>query len=158
MISVVPVTYVGLCLSVTLLVIDLWQYYLCCIRSGANLCTICMVLYQCRMCQCVLHTVLWLLIGMLMRLLAAKPRSTQDFYSPSSQCLCGTILPTLYSMECDWRISRAEPMLFCWPMLLESFLSTISFLSLYSIYRLVLWSWGHLTHLQARSCRRHCSM
>ena len=24
----------------------------------------------------------------------------------SSQCLCGTIFPTLHSMVCDWRVSR----------------------------------------------------
>ena len=45
------------------------------------------------------------------RFLSAKLRSTAG---PSfcSQCPCGTIWMTLYSMVCDWRGSRAEPMLF----------------------------------------------
>ena len=33
------------CLSVTSLTVDLWQYYVCCIRSGVTLCTHFMMLY-----------------------------------------------------------------------------------------------------------------
>ena len=58
----------GLCLSVTLLLVDLWQYYACCIRSGVTRSTFFMVLYLCRMCQCGLHVVFWSHIGILIRL------------------------------------------------------------------------------------------
>ena len=66
----------GACSSVTLLIVDMWQYHVCCIRSCTNRCTIFMALYLDRMCQCGLHAVLLPHIGILMRLLAAGPRST----------------------------------------------------------------------------------
>ena len=40
------------CLSVTLLIVDLWQYCVCCIRSGVTRCTLFMVLYLYRICKC----------------------------------------------------------------------------------------------------------
>ena len=49
------------------------------------------------MCQCRLHALLWLHIGIILSLLAAEPRSTAIILFPS-QCLRGTILLTLYSM------------------------------------------------------------
>ena len=58
------------------------------------------------MCQCVLHALLWSHIGILMRLLAAEPRSTTGPLFPS-QCPCKTFLLTLYSIVWDWRVSRA---------------------------------------------------
>ena len=39
-------------MSVTLLIVDLWQNCVCCIRSGVTLCTLLIVLYLDRMCQC----------------------------------------------------------------------------------------------------------
>ena len=51
-----------------------------------------------RMCQCGLHAVLWSQTCILMRLLTAESRSTAGLLFPS-QCLCGTIMPTLYSMH-----------------------------------------------------------
>ena len=36
---------IGICLSVTLLIVDLWQYSECCIKCGVTLCTLFMVLY-----------------------------------------------------------------------------------------------------------------
>ena len=53
------------------------------------------------MCQCGLHAVFWSHIGILMRLLVAEPRSTGGPLFPS-QCPCGTILLTLYSIVWDW--------------------------------------------------------
>ena len=85
--------------------------YVCCIRSGVTQTTFFMLLYLCRMCQCGLHAVLWSHIGILMRLLAAEHRSTAGLLF-FSQCLCGTILLTLYSMVWDWRVLRAGPILF----------------------------------------------
>ena len=39
-------------LSVSLNIVDLWQHYVCCTRSGVTWCTPSMVFYLCRMCQC----------------------------------------------------------------------------------------------------------
>ena len=113
-------------LCVTLLIVDLRQYCVCCIRSGVIWCTLSIVLYLCRMRQCGMHSVLWSQIGILMCLHAAKPRSTAGRLFPS-QCHCGTILLTLYSMVWDWRAARAWPMLFYWPKLLDSFLHSTVF-------------------------------
>ena len=44
-----------------------------------------------------------------------------------SQCLCGTILLTLYGMVWDWWVLRACPMFFHWPNLLVPFLSSTAF-------------------------------
>ena len=62
-----------------------------------------MVLYLSLMCQCGLHVMLSSHIGILVRLLAAEPHSIAGLVLPS-QCLCETILPTLYSMAWDWRV------------------------------------------------------
>ena len=57
---------------------------LCCIRSGVTRCTLLIVLYLDRICQCRLHAVLWLHIGILMmRRLAAEPCSTAGLLLPS---------------------------------------------------------------------------
>ena len=109
--SVVPGFYLMMCLSVTLLIVDSWQHCVCCIRSGLTRWTHIMVLFLDRMCQCGLHAVLWSHIGILMHRLAAEPRSTAGLFSPVSACPSGTILLTPYSMEWDWRVSRAEPIL-----------------------------------------------
>ena len=98
-----------MCLSVTLHIVDLWQYYVCCTRSGVTRCTLIMMLYLCCMWRYGLHPALWSHIGTLMRLLAAEPRSTAWLLF-SSQYLCGTILVTSYSMVYDWRVSRGH-----WP-------------------------------------------
>ena len=64
-------------------------------------------------CQCGLYAVVWLHIGIFMR------------NCRNSQCLCGTILPTLYFMVCGWRASREGPMILYWPKLLAPFLSSV---------------------------------
>ena len=61
----------GVCLSVTLFIVDPRQYCACCIRSGVTRCTVLMVLFLDCMCQCGLLAVLWSHIGTLMRCLAA---------------------------------------------------------------------------------------
>ena len=67
-----------------------------------------------------LHSVPWSHIGILMSHLPAEPRRTAGLLFPS-QCPSGTILLTPYSMVWDWRVSRAEPMLFYWPKLLNPY-------------------------------------
>ena len=127
----------GVCLSVTFLIVDLWQYYVCCICPGATLCTLVMVPY---LCQSVSHAAFWWHIGILMRLLAAETRSTAGLLFPS-RYLCGTILLTLYSMLWNWRVLRDWQMFFfdlsCSPLCLLLF-----YLSLFTFYVLVLWGWG----------------
>ena len=77
-------------------------------------CTLFMVLYPCRMCQCGLHDVLGSRMGMLMRLLDTEPRITAGLFFPS-QCLCGTIFVAQYSMVWDLRVFIAgPPMIFYW--------------------------------------------
>ena len=86
-------------------------------KIGCNPMTLSMVLHLCRICQCWLHEVLWSRIGIL---IAGEPRSITGPLFPS-QCPCETILLTLYSIEWDWLVSRAGPMLFYWPKLLDPF-------------------------------------
>ena len=109
--SVVPSFLLGVCLSMTLLIVDQWRSCVCFTRSGVTRCTLLMVLYLDRMCQCGLYAVLWSHIGSLMHLLAAEPRSTAGLLFPS-QCPFGTILLTLYSIVWDRLVSRAGPMFF----------------------------------------------
>ena len=116
----------GVCLSVTFFIVDLLQFCVCCIRSGVNRCTRLMMRYLGRMCQCGLHAVPWSHIGILMRHLAAEPRSAAWRLFPSL-CPSGTILLTPYSMVWDWRVSRAGPMLFYRPKLLYPYYSLLLF-------------------------------
>ena len=67
----------GVCLSVTLLIVGLWQYCGYCIRSGVTRRTLLMVLYLYRVCQYGLLEVLLSHIGILMRRIVAEPRSTE---------------------------------------------------------------------------------
>ena len=131
-----------MCLSVTLLIVDLLQSCVCCIRSGVTRCTRLMMRYLDRMCQCGLHAVPWSDIGILMRHLAAETRSTTGLLF-TSQCPSGTILLTTYSMVWDWRVPRAGQ---CFFIGLSCSIQTIVFyyfsLSLLPVHRLVLWGWG----------------
>ena len=124
--SVVPGSQLGVCLSVTLLIVDLLQFCVCCIRSGVTRCTRLTMRYLDRMCQCGLHAVPWSHIGILMRHLAAEPRSTAGHLFPT-HCPSGTNLLTPYSMVWDWRVSRAGPMLFYWPKLLYPYYRLLLF-------------------------------
>ena len=134
-----------MCSSVTLIIVDPWLFCVCFIRSGVTRCTLLMVLYLDRMCQCESRTVLWSHISTLMHRLAAEPRSTAGLLFPS-QCPSGTILLTPYSMVWDWRVSRAGQYFFIG---LRCSIPTIVFysffLSFLYVYRLVLWGRGLLT-------------
>ena len=70
------------CLIVTLHIVDLWQYYVCCTRSFIPDAPT-LVVYRCRMCQFRLHVVPWLHIRILVRLLAAEPHITARLLFPS---------------------------------------------------------------------------
>ena len=73
----------GVYLSVTLHIVDLWQYCVCYFRSGVTRRILLMVLSLERMCQCGLLEVLWSHIGILVRYLAAEPRSTAGLLLPA---------------------------------------------------------------------------
>ena len=123
-----------MCLRVTSLhIVNLYQYYVCCTRSGVIRCTLFMVLYLCRMCLCRLRAALWSDIGTLMRLFAAEPRSTAGllFLCPY---LCKLILVTIYWMVWESRVSRAKPTSFYWPSCSLPFCLLLFSLSLLSFY------------------------
>ena len=124
--SVVPGFQLGVCLSVTFLVVDPWQSCVCFIRSGVTQCTLLMVLYLDRIYQRGLHALLWWHIGTLMHRLAAEPFSSTRLLF-HSRCPSGTILLTTYSMVWDWRVSKAGPMVLYWPKLLYPYYSLLLF-------------------------------
>ena len=101
----VQVFLTGVCLGVTLHIVDLWQYYMCCTRLSVTCCILFMVLFLCQMCWCGLQSALWSHIGTLKRLLAAEPRGIAGLLLPCHY-LSGTILVTQYSMVWDWRVPR----------------------------------------------------
>ena len=105
-----------------------------------NFSTHLMALYPCLMCQSELHAVLWSHIGILLRLLAAEPRSTAGLLFPS-QYLSGMIWLTPYLMVFDWQVSRAGPMPFCWPSCSLVFCLQLFSLFLLFLHRLVVWGW-----------------
>ena len=86
------------CLNVTLQIVDLWQYYVCCTRSCLTRCTLFVVPYLGRTyTRCFSRT---------------SVHSASHRYRPSSfaelllpcQYRCGAILVTPYSMVWDWRV------------------------------------------------------
>ena len=112
-------------LSVTLHIVNLWKYFVCCTRSGVIRCTLFMVLYLCRMCQCGLHPVLWSIIGVLMPLLAVGPRSPACLLFPFHDH-CGTIKVTVFD-RVGLMGFRALVMLSYWLRLLAPLLFYIIF-------------------------------
>ena len=123
----------------TLIIVDLWQYCVCCICSSVTRCQLFMVLYLCRTCQRGLHAVLCSHIGILVSFLSAEPRSAAGRFF-ASQCPCETNLLTLDSMEWDWRVSRAGPMLFYWPKRRYPFSSSTIFP--FPLFRSIGWYCG----------------
>ena len=95
----VPGFLLGVCLSVTFLIVDQWQPCVCFIRSGVTRFTLLMVLYLDRTCQCRLHAVLWSHIGTLMHRLAAEPCSTGLTELPES--ISRTFIPFSVSLWND---------------------------------------------------------
>ena len=128
----------GVCLSVTLIIVDLLQFCIYCIRSGVTRCTLLMMPYLDRMCQCRLHAVLWSHIGILMHRLAVP----QDFCSPVSVPVERSCRPRIRWCGTGG-IQEQGKFLFIG---LSSSIPTIVFYyfspSLLSVYRLVLCGWG----------------
>ena len=123
-------------MSVTFLIVDPWQSCVCFIRSGVTPCTLLMVFYLDRWCQCGLHGVLWSHIGTLIHRLAAEPCSAAGFLFPS-RCPSETILLTPYSVVWDWRVSRAGPTLLYWPKLVYPYYTLLLFFPFSSFCLLV---------------------
>ena len=115
-------------LSVSLFIVDLWQYCVFCIRSGVIQCTLLMVLYLNCMCQCGLHAVCTLVAH---QYTYAPPhcRTSQNCrtFIPLSVSFWNDLL-TLYSIVWDWQVSRVGPMLSCWPKRLYPYKSLLQFL------------------------------
>ena len=143
-------------MSVTLHIVALWQYWVCCTRSGVTRCILFVVLFLCRMCWCGLHAALCSHFGSLMRLLAAEPRSIAGVLFPC-QYLFGTIVVTPSSMVWDWLVSRAGPMPFYWPSCSLTFFLLLFSLSLLSFCGLVLWDWGLRTEKVLIALYQPCS-
>ena len=136
--SVVLSFQLGVCLSVTFLIVDPWQSCVCCIRSGVTQCTLLMVLYLDCTCQCELHAVLWSHIGALMHRLDVEPCSTADFHS-----LLGVLLERSWWPHVRWcETGRFQEQGQCFFIGLSCSIPIMVFysfsLSLLSVYRLVL--------------------
>ena len=89
----------------------------------------------------------------------APPRCRTSQYRRtffSSQSLSGTIWFTPYLMVWDWRVSRADPMTFCWPSCSLLFCLQLFSISLLFLYRLVLWGWGLRTDRVSISLSQPC--
>ena len=130
--------------QVTLHIVDLWQYYVCYIRSGLMRCTLFMMLYLCHVCQLVRFICgLWSHLGTLMSLLTAEPRSVAGLLFPS-QYLCGTILPTLSLFDgVGLPGFKRRDNAFVLAIAARSlFVFYCFFIFLISLCRLVLWGWG----------------
>ena len=102
-----------------------------------------------------LHAVLSSRIVILMRLLAAEPRIAAGLLFPS-QYVSGAIWLTPYSMVWDWRVLRAGPMPFCWPICSLLFCIQLFSLSLLFLYWLVVWGWGLRIDRASISLSRPC--
>ena len=118
----------------TFLIIDTSQSCVCFIRSGVSRCTLIMLLYLNRMCQCGLHAVLWCL--------AAESCSAAGLLFPS-RCPSGTILLTRIRW-CGTGGFQEQGQ--CFFIGLSCSVPTKVFysysLSLLSVYELVLWGLG----------------
>ena len=132
----------GVCLWVTMFIVDLWRYFVSRIRSGVTRCTLLMVLYVDRICQCGLREVLWSYIGTLMRRVAAEPRRQLDFYSPLGVPLERSCWPCIRWCGTGGFQEQVQ----CFFIGLICSIPTIVFyyfsLSVLPVSRLVLWGWG----------------
>ena len=114
----------GVCLSVTLNIVDLWQFYSCCTRSGAPDATS----LWCPTCSYVPVRVARCAVIAHLHTFAPICRWTWQYAGLLFPCqyFCGTILVTSYSMMRDWRVSRGGPMPIYWPCLVP-FISLLPF-------------------------------
>ena len=123
-------------MSVTLHIVDLWQFYVCCTRSGVTRCTPSLRFSSCAVCagsgytRCCDRTSVYLCASSLQNL-SVSP-------DIPGQCLYRTILVTPCSMVWDWRVSRAGPMPFYWPSCSFTFCLMLFSLSLLSLWVIVL--------------------
>ena len=134
-----------------LLIVDLSQYCVCCIRSGVIGCTLLMVLYLNRMCQLINAGYMWCSGRTSVYLCAASLQNLEvphNFCSPLSVQLERSCCPRTYSMVWDWRVSRSGQ---CFFIGLSYSIPMVAFyyfyLSLLSVYWLVLWGRGLRTDM-----------
>ena len=120
---------------VALLIVDLLQFCVCCIRSGVSRCTRLMMLNQSTWIVCASAGYTRCpgrTKGILMRHLAAEPRSTAGLLFPLSVSLWNDLADPVFD-GVDWRVSRAEAMLFYFRKLLYPYYSLILFFPFSSI-------------------------
>ena len=125
------------CLSVTLHIVAMWQYYEWYYKIRSNpikpslwYSTVAYVPVRVTRGALTAHRYIYAPPP-------AEPRSTARVLF-HCQYLCGTILVTQYSMVWDWRVSRAGPMPFYWPSCSLPFCPLLFSLSLLSFYMSVL--------------------
>ena len=141
--SVVPFFQQGVCL--TLHIVYLWQYYICCTRSGNLMPPLYGVLL-----------ILYVSVHVTCRAVIAHWSCSSAGLLLACQYLCGTILVTPYTMVWDWQVSRAGSMPFYWPSCSLHFCLLLFSLSLLSFCRLLLWSWGLWTDRVLIALSQHC--
>ena len=127
-------------LTVIFPIVDRWQCFVCCTRSGVTRSThfVTVLLTVCALCASPGTR------GALIphRHTFAPPRCRTSQYRrtfiPLSVSLWNELV-TPYLMEWDWRVSRAGPMPICWPSCSLLFCLQLFSLSLLFLYRLVVW-------------------
>ena len=127
-----------LCLSVTLQIVDLWQYYVCCTRSGVtrlwcSSCAVCPGAGFTRRCNAHRYTY-------------EPPRCRTSQYSRTiilfSVSLWNDLSDPVFDGVGLAGFSGAGPMPLYWPSCSLPFCLLLFSHSLLSFYGLVLWGWG----------------
>ena len=136
--------------------IDLLQYYVCCITSGVM-----HHLYGALPVPYVPVNVIRCAVIAHRNLRCAEPpaaelRSTAGLLF-TCQYLSGTILVTPYSMVWDWRVSRVGPIPFYWPTCSLPFRLLLFSLSFFYSMGWYTWGWGHCTDRVLIALSRPCA-
>ena len=140
----------------TLHIVDLWRYHLCCTKSGATRCTLFMALYLSRMCRacytrCCDHTSVHLSPP---RCRTSQHRRTIILLSVSLWNHLGDPLFDGVGLA-DFK-SRANG-LFVGTVASSLFVTYCFSLSLLSLYGLVSWGWGLLTDRLLTTLSQPCT-
>ena len=144
-------------MSVTLLIVDPWQSFVCFIRSGVTKCTLLIVLFLDRMCQCGLHAVLWS-----HRYTYAPPRCRTSQYSrtfiPLSVSLWNDLAnPVFDGVGLAGFKSRANVFFIGLSCSIPIIIFYSFLFSLLSVYRLALWGWGLWTDMVYITLSQPCT-
>ena len=130
-------------MSVTVHIVDLWQYYVCSIRSGVTR-------YPLSGALPVPYVPVRVTRGAVMahRYTYASPRCRTTQYRRTFVLLSESLWNDLVDPLFDGvgiSVFASRPMYFYWPSCSLTFCLLLFSLSLLSFYRLVLWGWGSRT-------------